>query len=202
MSFWSYYFNHLFFNFVHSSLNNVYNRKMSNNFTALTHAVGSTLLAGRYLIYTKNMDNYYNLISYSSAYFIYDLSYLIKYWEPKPLNYAYIYHHLASLYLMHEDPHKYYGGHILFFGELSNIPSYFVYYYQKQKNKKNLVKRLKWVQFILYATIRIPVMTKILSGAYYNSKEKDGSIVPFLVGAPVYVLGLIWTKKLFNKLLY
>ncbi len=173
---------------------------MSNNFTALTHAVGSTLLAGRYLIYTKNMDNYYNLISYSSAYFIYDLSYLIKYWEPKPLNYAYIYHHLASLYLMHEDPHKYYGGHILFFGELSNIPSYFVYYYQKQKNKKNLVKRLKWLQFILYATIRIPVMTKILSGAYYNSKEKDGSIVPFLVGAPVYVLGLIWTKKLFNKL--
>ena len=93
---------------------------------------------------------------------------------------------------MHEDPHKYYGGHILFFGELSNIPSYLVYYYQKQKNKKSLVKRLKWLQFILYATIRIPVMTKILSGAYYNSKEKDGSIVPFLVGAPA--------KKLFNKL--
>ena len=43
-------------------------------------------------------------------------------------------------------------------------------------------------------------MTKILNDAYTTSKEENGSILPFLVGAPVYLMGLIWTKKLFNKL--
>ena len=84
---------------------------------------------------------------------------------------------------MHQDPLKYYGGHILFFGELSNIPSYFVYYYQKQKNKESLVRKLKWAQFILYSGIRIPIMTKILNDAYENSKQEGGSILPFLIGA-------------------
>ena len=200
MLFWSYYFNHLFFIFIHSRLNKLFDHKMSNNFTALTHAIGTVFLAKRYLLNTTNLNNYYSLISYSSAYFIYDLMYIFKFWQPKTINYAYIYHHLASLYLMHENPYKYYGGHILFYGELSNIPGYLVYYYQKQKNKKSLVKKLKWAQFILYSTIRIPVMTKILTDAYYNSKEEDGSIVPLLVGTPVYIMGLIWTKKLFNKL--
>ena len=200
MLFWSYYFNNIFFNIVHSRLNKIFDSKMSNNFTAMTHAVGSVLLAQRYLLNTADLDNYYSLIAYSSGYFVYDLLYIIKYWSAKPLEYAYIYHHLASLYLMHEDPHKYYGGHILFFGELSNIPSYLVYYYQKQGNRKSLVRKLKWVQFILYSGIRIPIMTKILSNAYLSSQKKDGSILPFLVGAPVYLMGLIWTKKLFNKL--
>lgn len=199
MSFLSYYFNHLFFNVVHSNLNHVYNRKMSNNFTSLTHATGSTLLAWRYLLDTKNMDNYYNLISYSSAYFIYDLLYLIQYWEPKPLNYAYIYHHLSSLYIIHQNPQIYYGGHILFLGELSNIPSYFVYYYQKQPNKQNLVKKLKYLQFFLYSFIRVPLMTKLIKDIYYNS-QNTGNYTTLLVGTPVYLLGLIWTKKLFSKL--
>ncbi len=198
--FWSYYFNNIFFNVVHSRLNTIFDNKMSNNFTAMTHAVGSVLLAQRYLSNTQNLNNYYSLISYSSGYFLYDLIYIIKYWKGKTLEYAYLYHHLASLYLMHEDPHKYYGGHILFFGELSNIPSYLVYYYQKQKNKGDLVKKLKWLQFILYSGIRIPIMTKILSEAYSSSQKEDGSILPFIIGAPVYLMGLIWTKKLFNKL--
>ena len=57
------------------------------------------------------------------------------------------------------------------------------------------------MQFILYSGIRIPIMTKILNDAYENSKQKEGSILPFLIGAPVYLMGLIWTKKLFNKLI-
>ena len=84
-------------------------------------------------------------------------------------------------------------------GELSNIPSYFVYYYQKQPNKQNLVKKLKYLQFFLYSFIRVPLMTKLIKDIYYNS-QNTGNYTPLLVGAPVYVLGLIWTKKLFNKL--
>ncbi len=196
----NYYFSNLFFHVLHSRLSKIFNHKMANNFTALTHATGSTLLAFNYLLNTQNKDNYSKLITFSSGYFIYDLMFLFKFWQPKILNYSYTYHHFASLYLMHQDPTKYYGGHILFFGELSNIPSYFVYYYKKQKNKEHLVKKLKWLQFLLYSFIRVPIMTKLLNDSYYNSNEENGSIVPFLVGAPVYIMGLIWTKKLFNKL--
>lgn len=195
----NYYFNFIFFNILHKNLTNKFDYKMSNNFTAMVHAVGSTILAARY-ISNKTDTNYNILTSYSSAYFLYDMLFILKYWKAKNLEYAYLYHHIASLYLMHQDPRKYYGGHILFFGELSNIPSYLVYYYQKQKNNKSLVKKLKWTQFILYSGIRIPVMTKILSEAYSSSQKEDGSILPFIIGAPVYLMGLIWTKKLFNKL--
>jgi len=196
----NYYFNFIFFNILHKQLTSKYDSKMSNNFTAMVHAIGSTILAGRYIT-NKTSENYNTLTSYSSAYFLYDMLFILKYWKAKNLEYAYLYHHMASLFLMHQDPLKYYGGHILFFGELSNIPSYLVYYFQKQQNKESLVRKLKWAQFILYSGIRIPIMTKILNDAYENSKQKEGSILPFLIGAPVYLMGLVWTKKLFNKLI-
>jgi len=194
----NYYFSHMFFSITHINLNKKIGRKMANNFTALTHATGCTILAGRYLL-NKTENNYNALTAFSSGYFIYDLLYLTKYWEPKQLNYAYLYHHMTSLYLMHQNPTMFKGAHILFFGELSNIPTYLVYYFQKQPNKKKLLKKLKYLQFLLYAGIRIPIIGKILEDVYYNSKE-TGNYLPLIVGSPVFLMGLIWSKKLFYKL--
>ena len=42
-------------------------------------------------------------------------------------------------------------------------------------------------------------MGKILEDVYRTSK-KDGNYLPLIVGSPVFLMGLIWTKKLFNKL--
>ena len=169
---------------------------MANNFTSLVHATGSTILAGHYLL---NQNNYDTLTSYSSAYFVYDLLFLVRYWEAKPLHYAYVYHHFAALYLMHQDPVLYKGGHILFLGELSNIPSYFVYYYRKQPNKESLVKKLKYLQFFLYAGIRIPLIGNILKDAYYSSVATN-NYIPFIVGSPIFFMGLFWSKKLFGSI--
>lgn len=194
----NYYFSHMFFCILHANFNKKMGQKMSNNFTALTHATGCTILAGRYLI-DKTDNNYNALTAFSSGYFIYDLFFLLKYWKPKTLNYAYLYHHMASLYLMHQNPILFKGAHILFFGELSNIPTYLVYYFQKQPNKQKLVKKLKYLQFFLYTGIRIPIIGKILEDVYYNSKE-TGNYLPLIVGSPVFLMGLIWSKKLFDKL--
>ena len=139
----NYYFSHLFFTIIDANLKQKIGKKMANNFTALTHATGCTILAGRYLL-DKTDDNYDALTAFSSGYFVYDLLYITKYWQPKTLNYAYLYHHIASLYLMHQNPRIFKGAHILFFGELSNIPSYLVYYFQKKQKKKNLLKKLKY----------------------------------------------------------
>jgi hypothetical protein len=171
---------------------------MANNFTALAHATGCTILAGRYLL-NQNTYNYDTLTSYSSAYFVYDLLFLLRYWKAKPLNYAYVYHHFAALYLMHQNPVLYKGGHILFLGELSNIPSYFVYYYQKQPNNQSLVKKLKYLQFFLYAGIRVPLIGNLLKNVYYASVLTN-NYIPLIVGSPVFFMGLFWSKKLFDKL--
>ena len=194
----NYYFSHLFFTIIDANLKRKIGKKMANNFTALTHATGCTILAGRYLL-DKTDDNYNALTAFSSGYFVYDLLYITKYWQPKPLNYAYLYHHIASLYLMHQNPRLFKGAHILFFGELSNIPSYLVYYFQKQPNKKNLLKKLKYLQFFLYACIRVPIIGKILEDVYHTSKTNK-NYLPLMIGSPVFLMGLIWTKKLFNKL--
>ena len=198
MIFLSHYFNFMMFNTLQYKVDSISNRKMANNFTSLVHATGSTLLAGRYLL-DKTKYNYGCLTSYSSAYFIYDLLYLCRYWEPKPLNYAYIYHHFSALYIMYQDPVLFKGGHILFLGELSNLPSYFVYYYQKQPNKANVVKKLKYLQFFLYTFIRVPLLSCIVKDLYMSS-IKTGNYLPFIVGSPVFLMGLFWSKKLFDKL--
>ena len=196
----NYYFSNMFFCTLHHILNKKFNTKLTNNFTALTHACGCTLLAGNYLL-NKNMSNYNALKIFSSGYFIYDFLLLLKHWEPKTLNYSYLYHHCASIYLMHQNPEIYSSGHLFFFAELSNIPSYFVYYFQKQNPKNhNLIKKLKYLQFSMYSIIRVPIVGKILFDGYKAALGKDGSYIPFLVGSPVFFMGLIWSKKLFDKL--
>jgi len=196
----NYFFSNMFFSTLHNILNRRFNTKLTNNFTALTHACGCTLLAGNYLL-NKKMSSYNALKIFSSGYFIYDFLLLIKHWEPKTLNYAYLYHHSASIYLMHQKPELYSSGRLFFFAELSNIPSYFVYYFQKQNPKNhNLIKKLKYLQFFMYSIIRVPIVGKILFDGYKAAKGKDGSYVPFFIGSPVFFMGLIWSKKLFDKL--
>ena len=188
--------NFIFFNFLESKLNIFFDLKIANNFTAFTHAFGSTILSLRYLV-DKTSNNYSCLTSYSSAFFAYDILYLLRNWENKSINYAYLYHHTSSIFLMYQNPLIYKSGLLLFLGELSNLPSYFVYYYSKQPEKKKLVKKLKWTQFLLYSFIRVPLATKILSDVYL-SKEANNLVL--IAGIPIYLMGLIWTKKLYDKL--
>ena len=196
--FLNYYCSHMFFNLASKKLNKIFKKNMASNFTSLIHAVGCVLLAGNYLLNKKNQS--FNVLKiFSSGYFIYDLLYLIKHWEPKTINYAYLYHHTASLYLMHENPKIYKTVHLFFFAELSNIPGYFVYYFKKQKNCDNIVKKLKYLQFFMYSIIRVPIVGKILYDGYVSA-EKEGNYLPFLIGSPVFLMGLIWSKKLFDKL--
>ena len=56
----NYYFSNLFFNLIHTKFNNIFNKKMANNFTALVHAVGCTFLAGNYL--REKTDSNYDML--------------------------------------------------------------------------------------------------------------------------------------------
>ena len=86
------------FNGFHSFLNRFFDSKMANNFTAMTHATGGTLLGFSYLI-SRN-PTLYILKTFSTGYFLYDMKFILKKGKFDQLNLAYLYHHFASVILL------------------------------------------------------------------------------------------------------
>ena len=184
------------FNTIHTFLNLKMERNMSNNFIALFHACGSSLMALSYLS-TQNTQAHYILKKFSTGYFLYDTFHTAKYIK-QPLSYMYIYHHLATTYYIHQNPKIYKTGQIMFFAELSNIPSYFVYYYLKNSKNTKKINMLKKIQFCLYTFIRLPILSYYTYDVLKNAENKT----PVLVVLPVYFMGLFWSYSLWKKLCY
>jgi hypothetical protein len=175
-----------------------YNQGIANNFTALTHAFGSTSLAFSYLI-TKNIKLYNILKNFSTGYFLYDSLYTAKNIKGVLKN-MYIYHHISSIILLHNNPNIFKSGNIMFWAELSNIPSYFVYYLLKMGGSQKNLSIMKKIQFYSYSFIRIPILGYYIYEIITNKKLSKVSNIPIYTTFPVYIMGLIWTKKLWDKL--
>lgn len=175
------------------------NRKIAINNIQFFHATTASILG---------LLNQVYIFKYNSmGYFLFDLYDLCK---NKKLNFAnslYIYHHIVIIYYMSLDPNKFNWIGVLTVGELSNLPTYYVYdEIQTKKNydKLNIVydnkKLMKWktMQLLVYGIMRIPVATYL---TYNEVKDYDKFIymIPIL---PLYFLGMVWWYymiKLFNK---
>ena len=182
------------FNMIHNSLNEVMERNMANNFTALFHATGCASMTLAYLL-NDNTKLYYLLKKFSTGYFLYDTYHSAKYIKP-PLSTMYIYHHLATINYLHHDAETFKTGQIMFWAELSNIPSYFVYYYLKKSKNTKKIKFLKQMQFCVYSFIRLPILSYYAYTVLKNSENK----IPALITLPVYFMGLLWSYSLWKKL--
>ena len=106
---------------------------------------------------------------------------------------AYIYHHLASIIVLYL-PTVYDQPLVIFLSEFSNIPSYIVYYYLKIDNK-HLLTKWKTIQKYVYPGIRGPVLGALL---YYKIHNEEDNIIYYFM-SPVYIMGLIWSYKLFTN---
>ena len=170
------------------------NKKIATNNTSYFHAITAVAISGNYLL-NSTQSNYDILQNYSSGYFIYDIISILSNWKFNAINVCYIYHHFASIYLLHQDRIKYNPALVVFCAEISNIPMYYVYHYLH--NKDNLVKLKFWknMQKILYCSIRIPIMSKLLYDNLNQTGNKNVSIVIF----PVYLMGLIWSYKVVKQ---
>ena len=170
-------------------------KKQSRNLVALTHACNAILLNGTNIFFGHD-SNLYNVATiWSTGYFLYDTYSMLRFEKLDIMRFAYLYHHMASIYIIHHNPTQYYGDQILFWGELSNIPSYFVYYYLHTKYKnENKIKMWSNIQKWIYAGIRLPVLGYIAVKSIQNSPTMG----PVKAAIPVYLMGLIWTYKLFN----
>lgn len=182
------------FRFLESSIKFMNGQKveMANNFTALFHAIGASGLTFGYLFLSPNNESLYYLIkTFSTGYFLNDIGFCAKYMKGL-VKYCYLYHHLATTFYINSN--ALYSMEGIWLAELSNIPSYIVFYLLKTKNPN--VKLWKKVQFITYAFIRLPVLAYYVYLGYKNS----GYMIPVYVMTPVYIMGLIWTKSLYNQL--
>ena len=84
----------------------------------------------------------------------------------------------------------------MFLAELSNIPSYFVYYYLKNSKNTKKIKFLKMLQFYVYTFIRLPILSYYSYDVLKNAENKR----PAFIVLPVYFMGLIWSYNLWKKL--
>jgi len=170
---------------------------VSRNFVSALHASGAVVLAGISL-YTGYDTNAVNVARiWSSGYFLYDIIFMLKYDKHSLMRSAYLYHHFASTYLIQLDPAKYYGMHAIFWGELSNLPTYLVYHYLKTNPVHPSLSLYKKLQKYMYSFIRLPIVGYYLTKAYYDNPINDRGPIKSIV--PIYLMGIIWSMKLFSQ---
>ena len=175
----------IFYNIVNVILEFYNTKKLATNYTSLIHATTASILwvYGDLYIFRIN----------TGGYFLFDMCYLIRNRELNLLHGLYYYHHCACLYYMSLDPTKHNRFNIITVGELSNLPTYIVYYYLKTDPHHMNLKKWKMVQKIWYGLLRLIV----LSYMTYNEVTDPEKTLITLPIMPVYFMGLLWTFAIF-----
>ena len=129
---------------INQFLEKIQEKKLAMNTTAISHALNAVIIS---LTYYLNYHNNLILLKYNSyGYFIFDFFYILKNRKIDLLRSMYLYHHISALYFMSLNHKVFDWISVLFWGELSNLPNYIVYYYKKLDEKKKLWKGYESVQ--------------------------------------------------------
>ena len=172
-------------------------QKQADNIVSSVHAAGATSLS--LLIRTKTID-FPILRNFSTGYFIHDILQMI--YNNKKLNamnIGYLYHHLASIYLLNSSVNSSLVSKIFFWAELSNLPTYPLYHYLHQKgDHKDKIKKLQMLQKIVFTAVRVIVMS-IMIHRYLKERVRENIPPPLLAALPIYFMGLAWTYKILRQ---
>ena len=174
--------------------------KINANIISGSHAILVIILGSLYL-YTKSDITLMCMIVFSSIYFIYD-SYSVWFLKIKEY-YPYFFHHLASVYFLQSLP-KYIGeiGNTMILGfvflEISNLPSYYIYYFLKTNKEKNEVyysklTNLKLGQIGIYVLLRL-IAFAFLFKTFYKHITHQPILFSCIVG--LYIMGIYWSYQL------
>ena len=193
------------YSWFYSNLKRNMGEKLATNSISCLHATSSVALGLNYL-YTRDQWIWRLICLISTGYFLHDARLIIYSNDYSLVNIGYLFHHLVSVYYLRKDPRIYNSHKLMFWAELSNIPSYVVYYLLKKKQRetnamklKYLTKYLKiakWLQFGLYSAIRIPYFGYLTYKTITEVEDKK----PIFIVLPVYLMGVIWTSKLWKAL--
>jgi hypothetical protein len=176
------------FNLGNRFLKKQFSKKQSENIISGIHALSS--------LYFSGTNDIYNLRWLSIAYFFHDF---IQMFFSKKLNImklAYMYHHLSAIYILSCDSTKVPIREIMFWGELSNLSNYPLYYLLHRSNSNtDLINFFRTLQKFLFTSIRIPIFTSGIIQYLINRKTNKHL---FAMG-PVYLMGLIWSIKILKQ---
>tara|TARA_Y100000816_G_C26061528_1_gene557456 strand:- start:602 stop:1306 length:705 start_codon:yes stop_codon:yes gene_type:complete len=212
-SLFNYYICYKFFNTSHKFLNKMVDKNLANYGTSFIHSSSFCLFSFLYYILENsnknsrcsNVDNPNSLFSnfwdfikvYSTGYFLYDCLFIVKHQKLSFVNCVYLYHHLSSINLLRDITIKNEVFKMILFAELSNLPSSIVYYLIKSKTKnKAFLMFMKKFQFVLYSFFRIPVITYYLFVSLKKNPYNKNAYISF----PIYIMGLVWSSKLYKGL--
>ena len=184
-----------FYTFLQKTLYSLYDKKKASNYVSFIHALGAVILTTLYKYKQENVF-YRSLQLWSTGYLTTDTLSMVRNKKFGILHLAYMYHHLATLYIIHKNPQHYMGNELVFWGELSNLPTYFVYHYLHTiPPDVQKIMFWKWVQKYFYTIIRIPIVGVVAYRMIKNAPTKG----PVAVVAPIYLMGVIWTAKILRQ---
>jgi len=166
-----------------------FSQKQTANIVSGTHALVSLAFSGS--------GDLANLRWFSTAYFLYDIFTLVKGRKYGLVNVGYIYHHLAAIYLLRCNPDIIPTHSLMFWGELSNLASYPLYYYlhlggEPQREK---IAFLRSIQRHLYCGIRIPAFSWQLFWFLRTSPAWQHLVAI----VPVYLMGVVWSIRILSQ---
>lgn len=174
--------------------------KIRANFISGFHALSIILFGCIYLV-TQSNNLFYFIFFFSIVYFIYD-SYSIWFNKIKEY-YPYFLHHGASIYflqcLLNYDgivKSKMILGYIIL--EISNLPSYYIYYFLKtninktEKYYKKLMN-LKLGQLGLYGIMRIVFFAYLMIKTFKHVRHQPVLTLCIIF---LYLMGIYWTYQL------
>jgi hypothetical protein len=172
--------------------------EIAKNYTHFIHAL-------IYVIYYKNITDTTYLISLSTGFYIFDLFYILygliiknsRYGEQIP----FIIHHCIAIYGLYLGKIGYFADIVLYMYyllEYSNFLLYISYHVHKRYPMyKYLVVSVEFLQYIWYSYFRIVRFSKFI----YDKRLLIFStpiyiIIPLMT---LYLMGCIWSYKLFRK---
>ena len=180
------------------NINYLNDNKLAGRVVSYNHATLSVIFSGiaLYNPTIKNIDTvYYN----SVGYFIYESGYqLLK--KNTLLRNAFILHHIAAIYTLTKLYVPEYNTLILLSllnMELSNIPSYFVYFIRKRHPNFKYRSYFELGQAVIYSGLRLITGTYLIKRGIELSEDK---FLTLLCGS-VYLMGVVWSRKLWMALL-
>ena len=190
---------YLIWNFLYKlGLKNNVSENLIRNNVCGCHAISCVILTYLYI------NNYYRtnllkdiIVQNSMSYFLWDACYPLV----KKINfeYGYLLHHLISYIFLNEIKNNnsvMLYTKIFYYGELSNLFNYLVYYsIKKNSNNSPITKYLKYIQFVWFSVIRLynfavftPEMLEV----------KNKSVIGLCF--PMFVMSLYWTNNMYKRL--
>tara|TARA_B100000963_G_scaffold360371_1_gene390993 strand:+ start:25197 stop:25829 length:633 start_codon:yes stop_codon:yes gene_type:complete len=176
--------------------------KLIENHINFFHVFSSSILL--FQSYIMNYPNFFNFLITTNTlgYFMNDTLRYIKKRKWKKNDYIFMYHHLSSviyIYSVYQTDTSYWKE-VLFFAELSNIPTVINYNYIQHNRLspgkyENQLKELLPIHLYWYGSFRVIGLSYITFKELMNNTLN----IYLLMTLPLLFIGYVWTYSLYNK---